>query len=356
MTRPILARIHASALTHNLAVLRARSGQAGLMAVVKANAYGHGLVAVAASLAGADAWAVLDVAAATRLRELGHRQPILLLEGAFSPDELPLCAELELAATVHSEQQIAWLRTARLSRPLQVFLKLNSGMNRLGFALAEARQRYAELAALPNVAGITLMTHFATADEPERRVDWQFARFQAATAGLDAPFTAANSAALFDYPATHGRWVRPGLVLYGASPFAGRSARELGLLPAMSLNSAIISVQQLQAGDAVGYGASFVAEQPLRVGTVACGYADGYPRHAPTGTPVLVDGVRTRLIGRVSMDMLAVDLEPVPQAGVGSAVELWGQALPIDEVARAAGTISYELMCALAPRVPLRID
>lgn len=356
MKRPLLACIHSAALTHNLALLKARSNGARVFAVVKANAYGHGLERVAPALAATDGWATLELASAIRLREMGYTQPIVLLEGVFSADELPLCASHAIGCAVHSPEQLRWLADADLARPLAIFLKLNSGMNRLGFAAEDAPALLARLQAMPGVASVTLMTHFATADEPEKGIAAQLARFRAATAGLDAPVSLANSAALLDFPEAHGDWVRPGVALYGSSPFTERSAASIGLQPAMSLTSELISVRELVAGDAVGYGATFVADRAMRIGTVACGYADGYPRHAPTGTPVVVNGVLTRLIGRVSMDMLAVDLGPVPAAFVGSPVELWGRQVSIDAVATAAGTISYELMCAVAPRVPFTVD
>ncbi|MBS1157056.1 MAG: alanine racemase [Proteobacteria bacterium] len=353
MTRPIQAAIHLSALQHNYRLLKARAPRSQAFAVIKANAYGHGLVRTAKALAKADGFALLEIEQAQVLRELGFKLPILLLEGVFEPEELTICAEQDFRIAVHNEQQLAWLDEATLVRPLRVCLKLNTGMNRLGFVAERAPELVDRLSANRNVRSITLMSHFATADEPEKGIDWQLARFRAATAGLDLPVTLANSAALFDYPETQGEWVRPGIMLYGSSPFAERSACNLGLLPAMSLTSRLIGTQQIEAGAVVGYGANFRAEKPMRLGIVACGYADGYPRHAPTGTPVWVEGCRTRLIGRVSMDMLAVDLADIPAAQVGSPVELWGKNLSIDEVAAAAGTISYELMCAIAPRVPM---
>lgn len=354
MTRPILVTIHAAALQHNYRLAKRCAPCSQAFAVIKANAYGHGLLRVATALAEADGFALLEIEQALRLRQAGFRQPILLLEGVFSADELPLCAEQDLMPVLHTPQQLEWLAAAPVTRPLAVGLKLNCGMNRLGFLVEQAGEWLARLRALPQVSAVTLVGHFATADMPQFGIDWQWQRFQTASAGLVAPVSLANSAAIIDYPACHADWVRPGLMLYGASPFAERTAQALGLQPAMTLSSQIIGTQTLAAGAVVGYGGAFRAEQPMRIGTVACGYADGYPRHAPSGTPVLVAGQRTRLIGRVSMDMLAVDLTALPQADVGAPVELWGTQLPIDEVATAAGTISYELMCAVAPRVPVR--
>ena len=358
MPRPISATIRIAALQRNLAVLhrctrRADGSGPRLWAVVKAAAYGHGLAAAQVGFARADGLALLDFDDALRLRAAGWTRPILMLEGAFEPADVATAREHGLDLTVHSAPQLAWLE-ARPGAPVDVHLKLNSGMNRLGFAADRFRAAHDRLAASPGVRSVTLMTHFATADDA-RGVDWQLERFAAVTDGLPGPRSLANSAASLAHPSTHADWVRPGIALYGATPFADRSAAELGLAAAMSLESRIIAVQALAAGDVVGYGASFVAPGPMRVGIVACGYADGYPRHAPTGTPVMVDGIRTRTLGRVSMDMLAVDLTPLPAAREGSVVELWGERLPIDEVAAAAGTIGYELMCALAPRVPVQV-
>ncbi|TJZ73216.1 alanine racemase [Chitiniphilus eburneus] len=353
MSRPIEALIHVGAIRSNYLNIKSLAPTSRAFAVVKANAYGHGLLRVAQALHDADGFAILEIEGAIALREAGVTQPILLLEGVFSHDELMLAARHDLWLAVHEPQVIAWLETTPLDRPVHVFLKLNSGMNRLGFPAGDAKQVAARLGACANVAGITLMTHFATADDPARGIAAQLACFDAATEGLDLRHSVANSAASIAYPQTRRDWLRPGIVLYGSSPFAARSAADLGLQAAMTLRSKIIGTQRVQAGDAVGYGATFVADGPMTIGIVACGYADGYPRHAPTGTPVLVDGVRTRLLGRVSMDMLAVDLTALAGAGIGCSVELWGAKLPIDEVAAAAGTIGYELMCAIAPRVPV---
>ena len=351
MSRPIQARIDLSALRHNLGVVRRRS-TARVMAVVKANAYGHGLLQTAQALREADGYALLDVRDAVALREAGFRQPILLLEGFFARDELPLLAEYELSTVIHSQQQLEWLESYPRRNALSVWLKVNSGMNRLAFTPQEYPMVLERLKSHRAVRDLTLMTHFAQADEPPG-VAAQLALFEQLTANQRLPRSLSNSAGILRHPAAHGDWVRPGIMLYGSSPFAEVSAAELGLRPVMTLSSELISVRDIKAGDAVGYGATFRAERNMRIGTVACGYADGYPRHAPTGTPVLVEGQRSRTLGRVSMDMLAVDLSELPAARVGSPVVLWGEGMPIDEVARAAGTISYELLCALAPRVPV---
>lgn len=352
MSRPILATVDTLALAHNLQRVRQAAPGARVWAVIKANAYGHGLLHAASGLSAADGFAILDLADALRLREAGWNKPVLLLEGVFAASDYRLCAELRLTPVVHDERQIEWLAGCALQQPLSVYLKINTGMNRLGLAPAAVESALSRLRALPQVSDVTLMTHFACADEAEG-TEGQLALFDRLAAGLDLPACLANSAAILSAPRTHADWVRPGIMLYGASPFANRSAAELDLKPVMTLSSELIGVQSLQAGDVVGYGARFVADRAMRVGIVACGYADGYPRHAPTGTPVVVGGRRTRLVGRVSMDMVAVDLEPVPDAQPGTPVELWGAQLPVDEVAHAAGTIAYELLAAMALRVPV---
>jgi alanine racemase len=351
MSRPIQAHIDLSALRNNLRVVR-RASSARVMAVVKANAYGHGLLQTARALNDADGYALLDVRDAVTLRDAGFRQPILLLEGYFSRDELPLLAEYELTTVIHSHQQLEWLDAYPRKNGLSVWLKLNSGMNRLGFSAQEFPAVMERLKSHRAVREVTLMTHFAQADEAPG-VSAQHALFEQLTANRHHPRSLANSAAILRHPAAHADWVRPGIMLYGSSPFGDASAQALGLQPVMTLSSELISVRDIKAGEAVGYGATFRAERAMRIGTVACGYADGYPRHAASGTSILVDGKRTRTLGRVSMDMLSVDLSALPDARVGSRVVLWGEGMPIDEVARSAGTISYELLCALAPRVPV---
>jgi alanine racemase len=350
--RPIKARISLGAMAHNLRVARGHAGAARVFAVVKANAYGHGLSRARRALAAADGFAVLTLEEAANLRLMGVEQPILLLEGLFGADEIATCAELDLWPVLHHTAQLDWLVQHPPARPLHVFLKFDSGMHRLGMPLAEHAATVGRARHLPGVASLTLMTHFAQADDAAG-VDWQLQPFLRELAGHGLPWSSANSAALLRYPQTQGAWVRPGLMLYGASPFAEVSAEALGLRPAMTLQSELISVQIVQPGEGVGYGQLFRAERPTRVGVVACGYADGYPRHAPTGTPVRVDGRPSRTLGRVSMDMLCVDLSDCPNAGIGSPVVLWGEGVPVDAVATAAGTTSYELLCALAARVPV---
>ncbi|WP_374681403.1 alanine racemase [Accumulibacter sp.] len=367
MPRPIGARIDLAALRHNYLLAREyarrREREARAWAVVKANAYGHGLLRAAAALGDvADGFALLDLDEAIALRQAGIRQPILLLEGFFEVADLAVCAAHDLSIVVHSVEQLKMLRRAAQPaprRPLPIYLKLNSGMNRLGIGAAQLPAVRREIEALPALGPLTLMTHFAEADGSggESCIAWQLERFRAMTANWPAaanfPLSLANSAAILRYPQTAHDWVRPGIMLYGGSPFADQDAASLGLEPVMTLHSRLLAIQEIGVGERVGYGGSFVAQRPTRVGIVACGYADGYPRHAPGGTPIVVGGQRTKTLGRVSMDMLACDLTDLPDAGLNSPVVLWGDGLPADEVASAAGTISYELFCALARRVPV---
>jgi len=353
MPRPIQAHIDLNALESNLHIAR-RATSARIMAVIKANAYGHGLLRAAEALAEADGFALLDIQDAVRLREAGYRQTLLLLEGFFDAQDLALVAEYDLSCVVHSVWQIALLDAYPRRAALDVWLKVNSGMNRLGFAPGRVAEAMEALRRHAAVREITLMSHFSDADEA-RGVSGQLELFNEVVSAYRGARSLANSAALLRYPATHGDWVRPGIMLYGASPFAEVSAQSMGLRPVMTLSSRIIATQDLSAGERVGYGGLFCADRAMRIGIVACGYADGYPRHAPNGTPMRVDGQQTQLLGRVSMDMLYVDLSALPQAGVGSEVVLWGAGLPIELVAAAAGTIAYELMCALTARVPVRM-
>jgi alanine racemase len=364
MPRPIHALIHTQALRHNLARVREAAGDARVWAVVKARAYGHGVARAFEGLRAADGFAVLDLDEAQTLRDLDWRGPMLLLEGVFEQRDLELCSRLDLWHVVHHEAQIDMLSRHKTQVPQRVFLKMNSGMNRLGFAPERFRSAWARLNALPQVDEISLMTHFAHADDAVG-VDAQLKVFQDTSHDLPGERSLANSAAILRHHAhaqVMGDWVRPGIALYGSAPdHPLHNAAHWGLQPAMSLRSQLIAVQHLKAGDEVGYGGLFKAPTNMVMGVVACGYADGYPRHAPSGTPVLVNGVRCQTVGRVSMDMLCVDLTPVPHAQVGSEVILWGassagEVLCIDEVAAAAGTVGYELMCALAPRVPVALD
>ena len=361
MPRPIKAIVHTDALRNNLSRARQAAPDAKVWSVVKANAYGHGIERIFDGLRGTDGFALLDLDEAQRVRNLGWRGPILLLEGAFELRDLELCSRLDLWHTVHCSEQIDMLAAHKTNLPQRVFLKMNSGMNRLGFTPERFRAAWTRLNALPQVDEISLMTHFSDADGP-KGIQAQMARFNAATQDLPGERAVSNSAATLRHPAQASDWIRPGISLYGSAPdFPEHSAADWKLQPAMTLSSKIIGVQDLLPGDTVGYGSRFTATSPMRIGIVACGYADGYPRHCGTGTPVLVNGTRTRMVGRVSMDMITVDLSPVPMSGFGSDVTLWGRAssgavLPIDEVAQAGGTVGYELMCALAVRVPMVVD
>ncbi len=348
MPRPLKATINKSALQHNLATVRRSAPRASVFAVIKANAYGHGAARVARALAAADGFALLELDTAVRLRDQGFRQRLALLEGIFEPAELDIVSEHDLTIVIHDEEQLRMLDSARAGACFDVLLKINTGMNRLGFTPHAAAAALARLEAHRAVGQLTLMTHFATADDAHG-VAWQLEVFDEIAAGKSLPRSLANSAAI----ETHADWVRPGIMLYGCTPFADVAADTLGLKPAMTLTSEIIAVQTVAPGACVGYGGAFEAKYAMRVGVVACGYADGYPRHAPAGTPILVGGGRTATIGRVSMDMLCADLTGLPAAGVGTPVTLWGEGLSADEVAAAAGTVSYELLCALASRVPV---
>ena len=357
MPRPLFATIHLDSMQHNLARARSCAPLAKIWAVVKADAYGHGLERALRGFATADGLALVELESAIRLRELGWIKPILLLEGFFEAADVPMLAEHNIATAVHSIEQVKLLEYTQLYRPIDVYLKMNTGMNRLGFPPAEYAAAWQRLRAIRDVRSITHMTHFANADElehPRLTIAEQVRRFQLGAADLAGECSLSNSGGVLHQAELADQlsndWVRPGIMLYGGTP-GGRSAQDFGLRPTMTLRSEVIGIQHIGPGDTVGYGSRFEAEGPMTIGVVACGYADGYPRSAPHGTPVIVDGVRTTLVGRVSMDMMTVDLTPVPNARIGSKVTLWGDGLPIDDVAQAAGTIGYELMCALAPRV-----
>jgi alanine racemase len=351
MARPLYAQINLAALRENLAQVRERAPSTQVLAVVKANAYGHGLARVLPALDGADGLALVELDAAILLREQHYMRRILLLEGFFAEGELDEVAHRRLAIVVHDIEQVRMLEAAALSRPLEVFVKVNTGMNRLGFRPSEVAAICERLAKTPAVAALRLMTHFARAEEEDGLAE-PLALFEMACRGLPYPRSVANSAGIIRYSEVGGEFVRPGIMLYGATPLPYDTSEMLGLRPVMTLRSEIIAVQDLKANESVGYGSQYTASRPHRVGVVACGYADGYPRHAPNGTPVRVLGTKVRLAGRVSMDMITVDLTDVPEARVGSPVVLWGEGMPVDDVAAAAATVGYELLCAVAPRVP----
>ncbi|MCF5706096.1 alanine racemase [Pseudomonas syringae] len=350
--RPARALVDLQALRHNYQLARESAG-AKALAVIKADAYGHGAVRVAQALETlADGFAVACIEEALELRAAGITAPVLLLEGFFEADELELIARHDLWAVVHSMWQLEAIEQARLSKPLTVWLKLDTGMHRVGLYPHEYRTAYERLLATGKVASIVLMSHFARADELGCSAsDDQVAVFEAARQGLSAETSLKNSPAVLGWPAIKSDWVRPGIMLYGATPFNESQALADRLQPVMTLESKIISVREVAVGEPVGYGATFVTDRPSRIGVVAMGYADGYPRHAPSGTPVFIDGQASRLVGRVSMDMLSVDLTECPQAGLGSRVELWGKQVLASDVAAQAGTIPYQIFCNLR-RVP----
>jgi alanine racemase len=351
MSRPAVARIRLDAFRHNYRLAKEVHGGRAL-AVVKANAYGHGAVECARAIEEeADGFAVASIEEALVLRATGIASPILLLEGFFVVAELPEIVANNLWIVVHHPWQVDALLTTWLHSPLTVWLKMDSGMHRVGIAPEEFRAAYKQLRSSPNIAQIVVMSHFASADDsasahPLRQIE----TFRSATTGLNAPVSLSNSAGVLAWPGAHADWARPGIMLYGVDPLTqqtgniGQSNGER-LRAVMQLESTIISVRGIPAGEPVGYGCTFVTERPTRVGVVACGYADGYPRIAPTGTPVAVNGKFTRLIGRVSMDMLTVDLTDLPEAGLGSRIELWGDQVRVCDVASGAGTIAYELLC-----------
>ena len=350
MTRPIRARIDLDALRHNYQLAARHAAGAKLWAVIKANGYGHGALRIARGLqAEADGFALIELDTAIALREAGIKQPLLMLEGFYSADELPIFVQHGLTPVVHRMDQAHSLIQSGLKLPL--YLKLNTGMNRLGLNVDEFA------AALDVLRGrdITLMTHFSDADEAYG-IAHQLGRLNAMCGGLSRPRSLANSAALLRFPETCCDWARPGIMLYGSSPFpAMQSAAQIGLQPVMTLESELIAVRELVPGDRVGYAGVFIADRAMKIGVVACGYGDGYPRLAPSGTMILVEGQKTKTIGRVSMDKICVDLTGIVTAKVGSAVTLWGAGefakISADDVAASASTVSYELFCALAARV-----
>jgi alanine racemase len=390
MPRPLTCEISIAAMRHNLDRVRqyfntVRNAPVGVWSVVKANAYGHGLDNALEAFASSDGLALVEVDYAEKLRRSGWQKPILLLEGPFDLSDVEAARGLDFSLVIHRGEQFAWLKqtmvipnsAGSIPGDLEIWLKFNTGMNRLGFTEADVemvRSQLSNLSAL-GVRSIGLVTHFANSDVAANQgsgsmvtVDEQMERFTAIWASLKKTVpqlrvSLSNSSAILGYQHLYDGlyqseggfpWLRPGVMLYGGTPYddlAANSPKHLGLLPAMALRAKILSVQAIAEGDAIGYGSRFVAKQAMRVGIVAVGYADGYPRHAPDGTPVWVAGKRTKLVGRVSMDMIVIDITDLDTVGVDSEVELWGGNLPIDEVAQACGTIGYELMCAVAPRV-----
>jgi alanine racemase len=351
MSRPLIAQVNLSALRENLAKARERAAGAQVLAVVKANAYGHGLRRVLPALGGADGLALVELDTAITLRERHYARRILLLEGFFEASELAEISARRLAVVVHHMEQVKMLEAATLSRPIEIFIKVNTGMNRLGFRVSDVHAIVERLSHTASVAVMRLMTHLARADE-EDGLREQLDAFEDACRGLPYPRSLANSAGVIRYADVGGEYVRPGIMLYGSSPFPYDTAEMLGLTPVMTLKSALIGVQDLKPNQSVGYGGTYTAARAHRIGVIACGYADGYPRHAPNGTPVLVCGKKARTAGRVSMDLMTVDLTDVPEATMGSPVVLWGEGLSVDDVASAASTVGYQLLCSVSARVP----
>ena len=347
------AVIDHEALRHNLAVVRRHAPESRVWAVIKANGYGHGMVQVAAALESADGLAVARVEEGVRLREGGVTKPILVLGGILFEQELAAAHAHRLELALHQSGQVALLERTRMARPLRVWIKVDTGMHRLGFDPQEVPSLLRRLGANPKVQGtLGLMTHLANADDTQDGLTrLQCDRLRALDPTGDCKLSIGNSAGILAFPESRTHWVRPGIMLYGASPLIGRSAAELGLRPVMRLQTRLIAVRSLRRGDAVGYGGTYVCPEDMRVGVAAIGYGDGYPRYAPAGTPVLIGGRRAPLIGRVSMDMINIDLRAVPEAMVGDSVTLWGEDLPVDEIAEQAGTISYELLCSATARV-----
>ncbi len=345
----VVAEIDSSALRHNLRRVRESAPGCPVAAVIKADGYGHGLIRVARALQGVDAYAVARLEEALWLREEGITGPILLLEGFLHAAELEPIARHRLTVVVHHRWQLEALEGARLPLPVQAWLKLDSGMHRLGFPPSELPAARARLAACASVTGpLVLMTHLACADDRDSPVTLrQLSLFDRFTAEADGQ-SIANSAAILGWPAAQRGWLRPGIMLYGASPFTEGSGESLGLRPVMTLRSRLVAINRLREGDPVGYGGDWICPEDMPVGVVAIGYGDGYPRHAPAGTPVLIGGRQVALVGRVSMDMITVDLRSLPHARVGDTAILWGRGLPVETVARCAGTIAYELLCGVA--------
>lgn len=355
MARPICALIDCEAARHNLQRIRAMAPESQIMAVVKANAYGHGIERMAPCLSEADAFAVASVDEALALRQLGVTHPIVLLEGIFCPSELPDVVKHRLELVVHSDEQIAMLKTHQGCHNLVIWIKVDTGMHRLGFAPSEVARVWHQLQGLSCLAQpLRLMTHFASSDEPEAEANQhQLNEFKQLLAYLPDPLAVSlsNSAAIIHLPESHGDWIRPGIMMYGVSP-SQTPIHELDLKPVMTLVTRVIAVKQVAAGDAVGYGGSWQATQPTQLAIIAAGYGDGYPRHIPSGTLVLVNGRQAPIVGRVSMDMISVDVSHLGQVDVGDPVVLWGKGLPIERLAQAANTISYELLCGVTKRVP----
>lgn len=353
MPRPVTATINLAALQHNFAVAKSFAGNSGIVAVIKANAYGHGVVEVARALADADMYALASLEEAVQLREADIIKPMLLLGGFHDPQDLPEIVARSLEIVIHSQEQLEVFLDSPLATPLRVWLKVDTGMHRLGLATSSVPEAMARLQSSGNVSGICLMAHFATADDPQS----QFARiqleqFELCSRDLIVDTSLCNSAALINLPGARKQWVRPGIMLYGGNPFNCEHPVTKQLKPVMTLASRLVAIRRVSKGESVGYGQRFIAQRDSLIGTVAVGYGDGYPRHAPNGTPVLICGKYAPLAGTVSMDLIGVDLTEIPEARVGDRAILWGEGLSVDTIAVNAGTISYELLTGVSKRVP----
>jgi alanine racemase len=352
MARNTIARIDPAALTHNLQQVRRLAPKSRVMAVVKADAYGHRLDLCLPALASADMLAVATVEEARAIRRLGNGLPVLLLEGVIHAGDLSVAADLGLELTIHHLDQLTALEQFGRAPARRLWLKLDSGMHRLGIAAADAADAHARLMAIAGVSEVNLISHFASADDPHSDLtSEQVKRFDAMVEGLPGEHCLANSAAILEHPATHREWVRAGIMLYGISPFANTTGEALGLKPVMTLSSELMAINRVPAGEFIGYGARFRAGYDMRIGVASIGYGDGYPRSMADAAPVRVNDSICTLAGRVSMDMITIDLAACPEARVGDPVVLWGQGLPVETVAEQAGTIPYELVCRVTRRV-----
>lgn len=354
MSRPAKISINLDALSHNLSVIKSKAQGSKVWSVVKADAYGHGLSCVWPALSHTDGFALIELDKAIMLREQGWVGPILLLEGFFKPDDVYLLERYSLTTVVHADWQFEAIEQAQLERPINIYLKLNSGMNRLGYRPENYQQAIQRAKRITNIGSIVQMSHFANADSGLNMATQK--QIIDSSMVNDLPRCLANSAAILFEPQTHHSWVRPGIILYGVSPSGvWQDIADFDLQPVMTFNSEVLAIQSVKKGEQIGYGSRYTAQRDMRIAVVACGYADGYPRHAPDGTPVIVKGHKTQLVGRISMDMLTIDVTDLPDVEHGSPVELWGNQLPVDEVALACGTIGYELLCAIAPRVTVEV-
>ena len=353
MSRPSRVVIDKQALKHNFKHIQALAPHSKIMAIIKADAYGHGLVRVARTLSDADAFGVACLEEAEQLRTASITTPIVLLEGPHKAIDLNDIVKLNLDIVLHNEYQLDILEQSKLDEPLHVWVKIDTGMHRLGFPLSKIGEVLKRVANCKNIKKpYRLMTHLATANEESHPLtQHQLENFKQSCGDIEVEKTIANSAAVIGLPETHAEWIRPGLMLYGVSPMVNSDADDIGLKPVMTLESELISIQKLQKGEPVGYGATWRCPEDMPVGVVAAGYGDGFPRHAQSGTPVLVNGIRCALIGRASMDMLTIDLRNQPEARIGDRVVLWGESLPVEEIARHADTIPYELLCGVHKRL-----